>query len=76
MALLRQSSLMPRKHIAPKHKPYQPSADTVLICKRKKRYVNKLDAERAAELGMLQDTALNLSVYKCDTCQKWHLTSR
>ncbi len=67
---------MPRKHTVPKHIPYQPLADAVLVCKQKKRYANKLDAERAAELGMLQDTALNLSVYKCDTCQKWHLTSR
>lgn len=75
MASHQRSSSVPRKHPSSKHIPYQPPADAVLVCKQKKRYANKLEAERAAELGMLEHHDVELSVYQCQQCHKWHLTS-
>ena len=43
---------MPRKYTVPKHIPYQPLADAVLVCKQKKHYANKLDAERAKSAAL------------------------
>ncbi len=45
-------------------------------CSGKKPYAAEHDAQRAAELAMLRDMSLELSVYRCDLCRKWHLTRR
>ena len=44
------------------------------VCHSKRRYLNKLEAERAAELKNLEDSTLTIDVYQCDVCKKWHLT--
>ena len=43
-------------------------------CQSKKQYPNEKSATAAAELKMLMDMSLELSVYKCERCCKWHLT--
>ena len=45
-------------------------------CTNKRRYANKLAAERQAYINMLSQPDLELSVYSCDSCKGWHLTSR
>ena len=45
-------------------------------CANKRRYANKLAAERQAYLNMLNQPDLELSAYNCDNCKGWHLTSR
>lgn len=44
-------------------------------CEQKRRYNTQNIAESAAEDGMLRDMSLELSVYRCDYCSGWHLTS-
>jgi hypothetical protein len=44
-------------------------------CQSKRRFRSLNEAEKVAELQMLQDMRLELSVYKCDYCGGWHLTS-
>lgn len=43
-------------------------------CQPKKQFINEKDALKAAEYQMLVTPNLELSVYQCDTCGKWHLT--
>ncbi len=45
-------------------------------CFHKKRYTNELIAKRDAEAMQLGSFDLELSVYKCQRCGGWHLTSR
>lgn len=45
-------------------------------CANKRRYANRLAAERQAYLNMLNQPDLELSAYNCDNCKGWHLTSR
>lgn len=45
-------------------------------CDSKRRFLNKNEAERAAEYQMLINLDLQLSVYQCELCHKWHLTRR
>lgn len=60
---------MPRKN---KQIEYtRPSKPT---CDHKKRYETENEALRAAHYQTLINHGLGLSVYKCDICQKWHLT--
>jgi len=44
-------------------------------CDGKNAYNTKADAEDAADRLWEQDL-IDLKVYKCGTCLKWHLTSR
>lgn len=44
-----------------------------LFC-NKKNYKNETEAQRMAELQMLENMSLELSVYKCNLCKYWHLT--
>lgn len=46
-----------------------------LPCEGKKVYDTEAKALEAAEFGMLDQLGLELSVYQCHVCQKWHLTS-
>ena len=43
-------------------------------CRSKRRFSSEKEAQKAAELQMLIDTNLELSVYVCNFCHKWHLT--
>jgi len=43
-------------------------------CQSKKQYPNEKMATDAADLKMLMDMSLELSVYQCNKCGKWHLT--
>jgi hypothetical protein len=60
---------MPRRNNQTKYiPPRQPS------CDHKKRYDTENEALRAAHYQTLINHGLGLSVYRCDLCQKWHLT--
>lgn len=61
---------MSRKNKIIKHQPF--SADKFVCTKR--RYRNEKQAQKAAELQMLENMNINLSIYKCDLCGYWHLT--
>lgn len=61
---------MPRQNKPTKHVPYQPQS----TCGTKRRYNDKISAEKSADILMLQDMNLELRVYQCSDCQKWHLT--
>jgi hypothetical protein len=63
---------MPRRNRAPIHTPFR----DLRVPHTKRKFSNKESAQTAAELGMLQTTGLELSIYKCDQCGGWHLTSR
>ena len=43
-------------------------------CQTKRQYSTERQAREAAEYQMLINNNLELSVYLCDTCHKWHLT--
>ena len=62
---------MPRRNNTPKHQPY---IDTS-TCKSKRRFGDETAARKAADLLELQSNA-KVSIYKCDRCGGWHLTSR
>jgi hypothetical protein len=61
---------MPRKNKTIQHRPYLMNQ---LFCS-KRNYKNEKEAQNAAELQMLKDMNLELSVYKCNLCKYWHLT--
>jgi len=46
-----------------------------LPCEGKKVFDSEAKAIAAAEFGMLDTLGLELSVYQCHVCHKWHLTS-
>jgi hypothetical protein len=61
---------MPRRTNVEVHKPfifYQ-------SCQDKHKYKNEKEALAAAEMQMLRNMSLELSVYKCNDCRYWHLT--
>lgn len=64
---------MPRRNNAPKQQrtPFQAGE-----CSSKQRFANQVAAQRQAEILMLQQPGLELSVYHCHRCNGWHLTSR
>jgi hypothetical protein len=43
-------------------------------CQSKRQYSNERQAREVAEYQMLINTGLELSIYLCDDCHKWHLT--
>ena len=61
---------MPRRNKSIKH--------TLIVyrndCSDKRKYVSKKDAIKAAEYQMIMKMNLELGVYKCETCNMWHLT--
>lgn len=61
---------MPKKNKSQKHKPFI----FHMSCLSKNRYKTENEALKTAEIQMLQNTGLELSAYKCDTCKFWHLT--
>lgn len=67
---------MPRRRTSIKRTSAIHIGTQMSVCHAKRRYLNKLEAERAAELKNLEDTSLDLTVYQCDVCKKWHLTRR
>ncbi|AHB42408.1 hypothetical protein RAAC3_TM7C00001G0562 [Candidatus Saccharibacteria bacterium RAAC3_TM7_1] len=66
---------MPRRHTPPKVSRYRPSSG-VATCESKRRFPTEKQAEQAAEVQMLTDMQLELKVYHCLHCHKWHLTNR
>ena len=62
---------MPRRHSAAKHTPFMLSAP----CARKKSYPTENEAKKATEEGSLRDPQIELAVYKCPYCSKWHISS-
>jgi hypothetical protein len=46
----------------------------ISTCTSKRKYSSEKQARDTAEYQMLINSDLELSVYKCDICQKWHLT--
>jgi len=45
-------------------------------CDSKRQYLTERQANQTAEYQMLINSDLELSVYQCDICHKWHLTRR
>jgi len=43
-------------------------------CQSKKQYPNEKTATDAADLKMLMNMSLEIGVYQCSQCNKWHLT--
>lgn len=64
--------LMPRRNRPIKH------IYTKLVindnCSPKRKFGSEREALRAAEFQMLVNPNLELSVYRCNICLKWHLT--
>jgi hypothetical protein len=61
---------MPRHNQYTKHQPFVLHKS----CDSKRSYKNEIEAQKIAELQMLENINLELSVYKCDSCKFWHLT--
>lgn len=64
---------MPRKNRQIKHIRLERSVNS---CDKKRGYKTEKQATSAAELQMLMNQGLELSVYKCDVCSMWHLTRK
>lgn len=45
-------------------------------CSHKNAYANKANAQQLAERAMLEQPNIELSAYRCESCHKWHLTSK
>ena len=45
-------------------------------CRPKRQYLNKRQAKDTAEYQMLINPNLELAVYQCDICLKWHLKTK
>ncbi|OIP85825.1 hypothetical protein COV88_02265 [Candidatus Saccharibacteria bacterium CG11_big_fil_rev_8_21_14_0_20_41_19] len=63
---------MPRRNKPIKHvyRNVKPGA----TCDSKRQFINEREAVKAAEFQMLVNLNLELAVYQCDACFKWHLT--
>lgn len=61
---------MPRRNKISKRVRYQQNNS----CQTKRQYLTEQQAKKSAEYQMLINYELNLSVYKCEYCCKWHLT--
>lgn len=62
---------MPRRNHTPKHIPF---IDTN-PCKTKRFFAREIDAKAAIAIQELQGGDA-LSIYKCDRCTGWHLSSK
>jgi len=62
---------MPRHNKSIKH--VQPITKT---CSPKRQFITEKLANEAAEYQMLIKPNLELFTYKCNLCQKWHLTRK
>jgi hypothetical protein len=62
---------MPRRNKSVK---YKKTTALGVSCDQKRQYKNKAEAEKTAEYQMLVNPSLELSVYQCNSCFKWHLT--
>ncbi len=60
---------MPRRHFVKKHVPYEHKAP----CGRKRTFTSETEALKAAESQVLT-SAVQLKVYQCPYCTKWHLS--
>ncbi|MDO5343911.1 MAG: hypothetical protein Q4F02_03310 [Candidatus Saccharibacteria bacterium] len=47
-----------------------------LVCRQKRRFATEAMARRQADTQELVSPGVNITVYQCDYCHKWHLTSR
>ncbi len=63
---------MPRRNKPIHHTPFRLNERGHL----KRAFHSEKEALHAAELQMLAQPRLELAVYKCDICGKWHLTSQ
>lgn len=63
---------MPRRNHQKPHVPFKPGRS----CADKRPYASEKEALDGASLQMLAHPSLELSVYQCDVCGKWHLTRR
>jgi acetone carboxylase gamma subunit len=63
---------MPRKNNTPLHQKFK----LILSCTQKRAFTTEKLAQIAAETQMLQKPGLELRVYLCPDCHKWHLTRR
>ena len=61
---------MPRRNKQIKHTRLKQSNN----CRPKRQYLNKRQAKDTAEYQMLINPNLELAVYQCNFCLKWHLT--
>ena len=61
---------MPRRNKTIKHT----KITLVNNCQTKRQYLTERQAREVANYQMLINNNLELSVYKCDSCNKWHLT--
>jgi hypothetical protein len=51
-----------------------PKPISISSCQTKRAYINEAEAIYAADTHMLESMSLDLRVYKCSDCHKWHLT--
>lgn len=61
---------MPRRNQRVPHKPFV----LHISCLDKRKYRSENEAKNIAEIQMLENMSLELSVYKCNECAFWHLT--
>lgn len=45
-------------------------------CQSKIKFFSEKEAIKASEMQNLSNLSLNITVYKCDICSKWHLTKQ
>jgi hypothetical protein len=48
--------------------------DFYLPCEFKQQYKSEKEALEGAELRMLENMRIELTVYECPVCRHWHLT--
>jgi hypothetical protein len=63
---------MPRKNNTPQHQKFQ----LISSCSQKRAFATEKLAQAVADHQMLVKPTLELSVYLCPLCHKWHLTRR
>lgn len=61
---------MPRRNRTVQHDRFQMAPS----CINKRKFRNRIDAERQIELQTLEQPSLDLEVYQCEQCGNWHLT--